>query len=345
MKYHFASDNTAGVAPEAWAAIAKANTGYTPGYGEDQWTEKASQLIRELFETDCEVFFTFNGTAANSLALASMCQSYHSVICHKYAHIETDECGAPEFYSNGSKILLVDGEYAKIDPVEVENRITRRQDVHFPKPKVISITQGTELGTVYSPEQIAVLGELAQKYQLKFHMDGARFANAVASLDVSPKEITWQAGVDVLCLGGTKLGMLIGDAVVFFNKALAHEFEYRCKQAGQLASKMRFLTAPWVGMYQDDSWLKHARHANRCAGRLGKALQKYPGYGISRARSGKRRVRRTSRAYINQHMTNKGWRYYNLIGKCSRLMCSWNTTEQDITTFLNDVDEACRRQQ
>lgn len=341
MKYHFASDNTAGVAPEAWSAIEQANSGYTPGYGEDKWTDKASELIRELFETDCEVFFTFNGTAANSLALASMCQSYHSIICHEYAHVEIDECGAPEFYSNGSKIVLAGGEHAKVDIAQVEQHITHRNDIHFPKSKAISITQSTELGTVYSVDEVAALGELAKKHNLRFHMDGARFANAIASLDISPKEITWQAGVDALCFGGTKLGTLVGDAVVFFNKALAHEFDYRCKQAGQLASKMRFLTAPWVGLYQGDSWLKHARHANQCASRLGNELEKCPGFELI-APVQANGVFVKIPEHVNQQLAEKGWRYYNFIGECSRLMCSWSTTEEDITSFLNDVHDACQ---
>lgn len=233
MKYQFASDNTAGMAPEVWAAIDNANQGYTAAYGDDEWTARASDLIRELFETDCEVLFTYNGTAANALALASICESYHSIICHKYVHIEVDECGAPEFYSNGTKILLVDGEHGKPDPQGVEHHITRRADLHFPKPKVISITQATELGTLYTLDEIHSIGELAQRYSLNFHMDGARLANAVASLDVSPKAITWQCGVDVLCFDGNKLGMPVGDAVVFLNRELAFEFGFRCKQAGQ----------------------------------------------------------------------------------------------------------------
>src|SRR6185295_5905300 len=242
-----------------------ANAGYVPSYGEDQHTFEASNLFRELFETDCDVYFVFNGTAANSLALASLCQSYHSVICHDSAHIETDECGAPEFFSNGTKLLTATGPHGKLDLYEVERIVTRRSDVHYPKPRVISITQATESGTVYRLDEIQALAKLAQRYNMHVHMDGARFANAVAASGVSPKAMTWQAGVDVLCFGGTKNGMAVGDAVVFFNRELAREFDYRCKQAGQLASKMRFLSAPWVGMLKNDVWLRNARHANTMA--------------------------------------------------------------------------------
>jgi len=198
-------------------------------------------------------FFVFNGTAANSLALASLCQSYHSIICQEFAHIETDECGAPEFFSNGTKLLLASGKDGKINLADAEQLITKRNDIHYPKPRVLSLTQATELGTVYSPNEVAAAGELARRYGLRLHMDGARFANAVASLGCHPAELSWRAGVDVLCFGGAKNGMAVGEAVVFFNQELAEEFDYRCKQAGQLASKMRFLAAPWIGSATDGS--------------------------------------------------------------------------------------------
>ena len=247
----FASDNYSGICPEVWEALAAANRGHTPSYGEDPWTRRACNLVRDLFETDCEVFFVFNGTAANSLALASLCQSYHSILCHELAHVETDECGAPEFFSHGTKVLLVPGAGGKVDLDAVRHQVERRADIHYPKPHVLSLTQATEVGTVYSPAEVRAAGRLARRLGLRLHMDGARFANAVAELNVAPKALTWQAGVDVLCLGGTKNGGLVGEAVVFFNRALAAEFDYRCKQAGQLAPKMRFLAAPWVGALQD----------------------------------------------------------------------------------------------
>jgi threonine aldolase len=337
LKYHFASDNTACVAPEAWQAMETANSGYEPGYGEDSWTEKASDLIRDLFETDCEVFFTFNGTAANSLALASMCQSYHSIICHEMAHVETDECGAPEFYSNGTKVLLAGGDNGKIDLNTVRDIAQRRSDVHFPKSKVISVTQPTEMGTVYAPDYLEAIGELAKSLSLRLHMDGARFFNALASLDVSAKEISWQCGVDVLCLGGTKLGMPVGDAVVFFNKELANEFEYRCKQAGQLASKMRFLSAPWVGMLENKAYLKHARHANSCAQSLAEQLSQFSEIKLV-APVEANGVFAHFPDHVHKSLKDKGWRYYNFIAKGgARLMCSWSTSEQDIEDFIDDI--------
>jgi len=340
VHYGFASDNCAGVAPEAWQALEEANAGYTPGYGEDHWTEEACDLIRRFFEIDCDVFFTFNGTAANSLALASMCQSYHSIICHEFAHIETDECGAPEFYSNGTKVLLVGGAHAKVDPEEVERRVTRRSDLHFPKPKVLSVTQPSELGTLYSPDELDHLHDLARRFHLKLHMDGARFFNAVAALGIPPGEISWRRGMDVLCLGGTKLGMPVGDAVVFFNRELAREFEYRCKQAGQLASKMRFLAAPWVGLLRDGAWLRHAQHANACAQRLAAELEAIPGLNLlSPVQANAVFVQLPEPVLRRVH--GRGWEFYTFIGDGgARLMCSWKTTDAEIDALVAAIREA-----
>ena len=258
----------------------EANSIHAAAYGDDQWTQTAADHIRDLFEIDCEVFFAFNGTAANSLALAALCRSYHSVITHRLAHVETDECGAPEFFSNGTKVLLVDGENGKVRPDEVQLTVERRSDLHYPKPKVVSLTQSTECGTVYTIDELQAVCEVARRCNLNVHMDGARFANAIASLGVAPKEVTWKVGVDVLCFGGTKNGMAIGESVIFFRKELAEEFEYRCKQAGQLASKMRFLSAPWVGLLSNDTWLKNARHANEMAQKLVTELANIPDVSI-----------------------------------------------------------------
>src|SRR5437588_6174554 len=261
----FASDNYAGICPEALAAMLEANHGHEVSYGNDTWTEKAANLVREVFETDCEVFFVFNGTSANSLSLAALCQSYHSILCHELAHVEVAECGAPEFFANGSKVLLLPGEDGRVTEAGIEKAVNKRTDIHYPKPRALALTQATEVGTIYSVEQLRTLTGRAKSLGLRVQMDGARFANAVASLGVAPAETTWRAGVDVLCFGGTKNGIGVGEAVVFFNKELAKEFDYRCKQGGQLASKMRFLSAPWLGMLKDGAWLKHAGHANAMA--------------------------------------------------------------------------------
>ncbi len=339
LQRQFASDNYAGICPEAWAAMADANRGHAPGYGDDAWTGRAADLVRELFETDCEVFFVFNGTSANSLALASLCQSYHSILCHDAAHVETDECGAPEFFSNGTKVLTVAGADGKIAPAEVERMVRRRSDIHYPKPRVVSLTQATELGTVYTPDEIKAVWARAKTLGLRIHMDGARFANAVASLGVAPKEITWQAGVDVLCFGGTKNGMAVGDAVVFFDRELAREFDYRCKQAGQLASKMRFLAAPWVGMLRSGAWLRNGRHANAMAARLHALLREIPSVKVVRPpQANSLFVEMPLR--VAEAMRARGWRFYDFIGGASRLMCSWDTAEEDVSAFADALRTA-----
>jgi threonine aldolase len=293
-----------------------------------------------VFETDCQVFFVFNGTAANSLALAALCRSYHSVICHELAHVETDECGAPEFFSNGTKILHIPGPGGKLDLEAVEQAIIRRSDIHYPKPRVLSLTQSTELGTVYSPEEISAAGELARRYGLRVQMDGARFANAVAALDVSPAAISWKAGVDVLCLGGAKNGMAIGEAVVFFNRHLAEEFEFRCKQAGQLASKMRFISAPWIGMLENGTWLRNAAHANRLAKRLASELESIPGVSLmSPCQANAVFAEMSPRAATA--LRAAGWHFYSFIGTGgARFMCSWQTTEEDVDRLVVAVQSA-----
>ncbi len=333
----FASDNYAGICPEAWQAMQAANAGFASSYGDDLWTERACEQLRHVFETDCQVFFVFNGTAANSLALASLCRSYHSVICHELAHVETDECGAPEFFSNGTKLLHVDGPGGKFDLAEVERAITRRSDIHYPRPKVLSLTQTTEVGTVYTPDEIAAASALARRHGLRVHMDGARFANAVVSLDVAPAEITWRAGVDVLCLGGAKNGMAVGEAVVFFDRELAYEFDYRCKQAGQLASKMRFISAPWIGMLENCAWLKNARHANDCASLLEQQLAGIDGVRLMYPRQANSVFVEMPEA-VAAALRAAGWRFYSFIGSGgARFMCSWQTTEHDVLQLSEAV--------
>ncbi len=339
MRRQFASDNYAGVCPEAWDALAEANAGHAPAYGDDEFTQRAADLIREFFETDCEVFFVFNGTAANSLALSSLCQSYHSVLCHELAHIETDECGAPEFFSNGSKILLLPGENGKVDLPGVESAITRRSDIHYPKPKVLSLTQPTEVGTVYTVSEVEALSALAKRYGLRVHMDGARLPNALVTLGVAPKRVTWQAGVDVLCLGGTKMGMPVGEAVVFFDRALAAEFDYRCKQSGQLAAKMRFLAAPWIGLLRDGGapLLAHARHANACADRLDRALRGLPDVTRMFPREANAVFVDLPRPVVDA-LRERGWRFYTFIGEGgARFMCSWDTQHADVDALAGDI--------
>ena len=340
LAQQFASDNYSGICPEAWAAMAEANHGHDRAYGDDQWTARAADHFRQLFETDCEVFFAFNGTAANSLALAALCQSYHSVICSETAHVETDECGAPEFFSNGSKLLLAKTENGKLTPEAIRELALKRQDIHFPKPRVVTLTQATEVGTVYRPEEIAAISATCHELGLNLHMDGARFSNACASLGCSPAELTWKAGVDVLCFGGTKNGMAVGEAILFFNKALAEDFDYRCKQAGQLASKMRYLSAPWVGILQDGAWLRYANHANRCARLLAELVSDVPGVSLMFPVEANGVFLQMSEAAL-ETLRAQGWRFYTFIGAGgARFMCSWDTEEQRVRQLAADIRTA-----
>lgn len=336
----FASDNYSGICPEAWAAMAEANIGHEVSYGNDTWTQRAADLIREIFEKDCEVFFVFNGTSANSLSLASLCQSYHSILCHELAHVETSECGAPEFFANGSKILLLPGANGKIDPAEIERAVKKRTDIHYPKPHAVSVTQATETGTVYSVAEIQTLAETARRCGLRMQMDGARFANAVASLGVAPADLTWRAGVDVLCFGGSKNGIALGEAVVFFDRELARDFDYRCKQGGQLASKMHFLSAPWLGMLKEGAWLRHARHANEMARRLEDGLRRIPGVKISHPVQSNAVFARIPKP-AEEKLRARGWQFYTgvITDEESRLMCSWDTTPEDADGFVADLRE------
>lgn len=336
----FASDNYAGICPEAWEAMAAANVGHAPSYGDDDWTRKACDAIREFLGTECDVFFVFNGTAANSLVISTLCQPYHSVICQETSHIETDECGAPEFFSNGSKVLLVGGADGKMDLGAIEHTVKRRSDIHYPKPHALSVTQATELGTVYTVDELKALGDLARRLGLRVHMDGARLPYALASLGVGPAEVTWTAGVDVLCLGGTKNGMAVGEAVVFFDREMAQEFDYRCKQAGQLASKMRFLAAPWPAMLQSGAYIRYAEQANRCAELLEKELRLVPNVRILFPRQANSVFVELPPA-VCESMHEQGWHFYSFIG-CggARLMCSWDTTPADVREFIHDLRNA-----
>ena len=336
----FASDNTAPICPAAWQALEQANAGAAASYGDDPWTTRACDLIRELFEGPADVFFVFNGTAANSLTLAAMCQSYHAILCHELAHVETDECGAPEFFSNGTKLMPLPGPGGKLTPDAIAHAVARRKDIHYPKPRVVSVTQATELSTVYSPDDLAAIGQTCRHHGLRFHMDGARFANAVSAAGVSPRALTRDVGVDVLCLGGTKNGIGVGEAVVFFDATLAAEFAYRCKQAGQLASKMRYLTAPWVGLLEHGAWLENGRRANAAAARLEAGLRSVAGIEVLGSRQANAVFARLPDA-VAATLQARGWRFYSFIGSGGfRFMCSWATTDADVDALVSDARAA-----
>lgn len=335
----FASDNYAGICPEVWAALDAANRGHAAAYGDDPWTQRAADAFRALFETDCEVFFAFNGTAANSLALASLCQSYHSVICSAVAHVETDECGAPEFFSNGSKLLLAGDGGGKLTPAQIHGLATGRTDIHFPKPRAVTITQPTETGEVYTLEEIRAISAACRALGLRLHMDGARFANACVSLGCSPAAMTWQAGVDVLCFGGTKNGMAAGEAILFFDHALAVDFDYRCKQAGQLASKMRFFAAPWIGMLETGAWHRHARHANGCAQHLARRIAEIEGVDAMFPVEANAVFLRAPPRVLDG-LRQRSWRFYTFIGGGARFMFAWDSDPARIDELARDIADA-----
>jgi threonine aldolase len=337
----FASDNYAGICPEAWTAMEKANAGTACAYGEDPWTQKAADAFRALFETDCEVFFVFNGTAANSLALAALCQSFHGIICGASAHVETDECGAPEFFSNGAKLLTAPSADGKLTPETIDALATSRSDIHFPKPEVVSITQATETGRVYTIEEVRAISALSRRLGLKLHMDGARFANACATLDCAPADLTWRAGVDVLCFGGAKNGLGLGEAVIFFNRALARDFEYRCKQAGQLASKMRFLSAPWLGLLETGAWLRNARHGNFCARSLAGRIKDAPGISLTFPVEANA-VFLSAPGAVLDALRARGWRFYTFIGGAARFMFAWDADPALVDALAADIIDASR---
>jgi threonine aldolase len=345
--WQFASDNTAGICPEAWEAMAAANVGYAPSYGEDRWTQRAADLIRALFEQpQAQVFFVFNGTAANCLGLAALCQSYHAVVCHELSHVQTDECGAPEFFTHGAKLLTASGAQAKLGVAEVRLAIERRTDLHASRPRALTLSQSTEWGSVYAAAEIAQLGALVHEHGLLLHMDGARFANALSGLNtrtggsprISAADLTWRAGVDVLSLGGTKCGLNTTEAVVFFDPQLASQFEYRCKQAAQLASKMRFQSSQWVGVLESGAWLRHAAHANTSARQLAAALRRIPGLRVLREVEANA-VFIDLQAAAADAMAARGW-HFHLMGDAGyRLMCSWATSLQDIECFVRDLSD------
>jgi threonine aldolase len=335
----FASDNTAGICPEALAALTDANSGAVAAYGEDRLTAEVCDRVRSIFDTDCDVYFVFNGTAANSLAIAQLCRSYQSVICHRLAHIQTDECGGPEFFSGGSKLLTIDGDKGKISVPLVRAVMDEQYGVHSHQPRLISVTETTELGTVYSPDEIAELCRFARSSGLLLHMDGARFANAVASLGCRPNELTWKAGVDVLCFGGTKNGISAGELVVFFNRERARGFDYRLKQAGQLASKLRFLAAQWNGLLAGDVWLRNASHANAAANNLARQIEIHTGLELILPVESNAVFLRLSAAQA-QRLSARGWSFYKMVEPdIYRLMCSWATTEQEIQGLVSALED------
>lgn len=322
----FASDTTAGIHPAAWATLSEANHGRSPGYGADRWTAQAKQQLHELFQTDAAIYFVSSGTAANALVIAQLCRSYEAVVCHDLSHLMTDECGAPGYLAGGVSLLGTGGTAGRMTAAGVTEAAHRRRDVHAPLARMVSLTQTTEAGTLYGIAEIQAIGTAARAAELHFHMDGARFANAAANLDANVAEWTWKAGVDVLCFGGTKNGMPMTEAILFFRTELANGFERRLKQAGHLPAKSRFLAAPWVGMLPGNRWREAARHANAMARALEQFVRRSPGTELLYPVEANALFVRLAPA-VAERLQQRGWITYTVAGG-TRLMCSWATPQK-----------------
>jgi threonine aldolase len=338
----FASDNSAGVHPEVMAALAAANEGHAYAYGDDPWTEEAEAGLRELFGADAQVFLVFNGTGGNVLALQAATRPFHAVICAQSAHVNVDECGAPERLT-GCKLLNEPAPDGKLTPEAIRRRLVRIGDQHHVQPRVVSISQASELGTVAEPAEIAALAAIAHAHDLVVHMDGARLANAVATLGVPPRAVTTDAGVDVLTFGGTKSGLLVGEAVVFLDPKLARDAAFLRKQSTQLASKMRFLAAQFSALLRDDLWLRNASHANAMARRLADLVEAIHGVHITRPVQSNAVFARLPAAAIDQLRAHTPFYVWDEPSCEVRWMTAFDTTEEDVDRFAADVAAAVSR--
>ena len=330
----FGSDNFSGVLPEVFKALEEAAYGHQHSYGEDEYSAKAIADFKAVFGENIEVFFVYNGTGANILSLSAFTRSYHAIICAETAHLNVDECGAIEKQS-GSKLLTVPTFDGKLNIGLIKNHMHGFGDQHHAQPKIISLTQCTELGTVYSREELKEICDYAHAHNMYVHMDGARLSNAIAYLGCSPKEITADVGIDVLSFGGTKNGMMFGEAVIFFNTATATEIPFIRKQLMQLHSKTRFIAAQFSAVLKDNLWLKTASHANRMAQKLANEATKIPGIRITQEVQGNEIFAIIPRDKI-QVLQEKCFFYvWDENASEVRWVCSFDTTESDIIEFVN----------
>jgi threonine aldolase len=333
---HFASDNAAGIHPEVLAAIAAANEGHTPAYGADPWTAAALSLFRAEFGTDAEVFFVFGGTGANVVGLDALLRPWESVLCAATAHINVDECGAPERFI-GCKLVPLAAPDGKLRPDPVRAALVGIGSEHHVQPRVISISQTTEYGTIYYPEEIRALATLAREYDLLLHMDGARLANAAAALELPLRALTADAGVDVLSFGGTKNGALAAESVVLFDHARAAAVPFGRKQAMQLPSKMRFVAAQFEALLRDGLWRRNAAHANRMARRLAGGLDGMPGITLAQPVEANAVFVRASPDRFATLEASQPGNVWNRAHAELRWMCSFDTTDADINGLLAEL--------
>lgn len=329
---NFRSDNTAPAAPEIIAALTRVNEGAALAYGEDEWSKRLDGAFGEVFEREVRVFTVASGTAANAISIASLIQPWGAVLCHREAHIERDECGAAEFYSGGAKLVLLDGAAAKITAAALEARVEGSpRDVHSVVPSAVSVSQTTERGAVYTPGELAALGAVAHRAGLGFHVDGARFANAVAALNCKPADITWRAGVDLLSFGATKNGAIAAEAIVCFDPARAEEIARRRKRSGHLFSKGRFVAAQLLAYLDGDLWLRLAARSNELARQLGEAAGKQLSVPVE-----SNQVFIKPGAAALAKMRSAGADFYDWGEKSAgeaRLVVSWNQSEADVAAM------------
>jgi threonine aldolase len=334
------SDNATGACPAVMDAIVAANSGLAASYGDDHWSAMMRTKLSEIFERQVEVFPVLTGTASNALALAALTPVYGKIYCHELSHINTDECGAPELFTGGAKLIPMRGANGRIVAGDLARTISGRGNIHVPQPAVVSITQACETGTVYQTSEIAEIAEVAHEHNLKVHMDGARFANAVSTLGVTPADITWKSGVDVLSFGGTKNGCLAAEAIIFFKPKMAAKFAYSHKRSGQLISKMRFVSSQLLAYLSDDLWLHNAHVANEMAQKLSHGLSAHSEIELAYPTESNEVFVKAPQYLING-MRAKG-RDINdgeLDASAVRFVTSWATTEAQIQKFLDDVDE------
>lgn len=329
----FASDNASGIHPDILKAIEKVNIGHSIAYGDDDYTEKAKTVFKQLFGQDSETFFVLTGTAANVLSVNQLTNPYHSVIVAETAHQQVHECGAPERFT-GCKYLSVVTPDGKLTPERISPYLVEIGDIHHSQPKVVSITQPTEVGTLYTVEKIKVLAEFVHQNNMYLHLDGARIANAAVALDETFKAFTFDAGVDVISFGGTKNGMLMGEAVIFANSDIANNFEYYRKQAMQLASKMRFLSVQFLAYFENDLWQLNARHANNMAQVFYNQVKDLPQVDIVYPVETNGVFARIPKAIIPKLQSEFFFYVVDEQESIVRWMCSFDTTEKDIETFV-----------
>ena len=334
----FASDNVAGACPEVLDAIIKANDGDSTPYGNDQISTELQDKFSEIFEKEVIVFPTASGTAANALALATMTPSFGNVYCHKLSHINTDECGAPEFYTGGGKLVTLNGVKGKITAEELDQVISGKGIVHHTQPSSVSITQVCETGEVYQLDEIKKISEVTHKHNLSIHMDGARFANALVSLNATPAEITWKSGIDVLSFGATKNGCMAAEAIIFFKKDLVGNVAFLMKRAGHLLSKMRFVSAQLDAYISNDVWLRNAKHANKMGKKLSDGLKNHSDINLAYPTEANEVFATFPRNKID-HLNSEGYKINEdeWDGKAVRLVAAWNTQDSDVDHLLNSL--------